>query len=247
MSYKRLVLLAAGAVLAASLMSNAASPVSAISSDKPEKPACSDPNEVSDKMASSHAAPAASGKPACKDADEASPASATSLVPSASPSPHSEIPAVNTQKAAEVNPAARTPESAVFPAFSTLPVKPIQSPGSDHDHDHDGNKHDQPNTVITPTGLAMTDTVLSYCAEVDRNAGDTYEAGVKMITQGHSDSEVASVRKTPEYARTRDTIKAQLSKVSFGTGLLACRQFSGAPHKPYGITTPIRTKQFGSD
>ena len=93
----------------------------------------------------------------------------------------------------------------------------------------------------------MTDTVLSYCAEVDRNAGDTYEAGVKMITQGHSDSEVASVRKTPEYARTRNTIKAQLSKVSFGTGLLACRQFSGAPHKPYGITTPIRTKQFGSD
>lgn len=243
MSFKRSVLLAVGVALAASLISNAASPMSAVSSDKPEKPACSDTNGVSAKSPSSLVSTVSSEeseKLTCKDMDQTQPTSDASLAPPASPtSPASKMPAVNTHDAAEMNSATQTPKSATLP-------RPIQAPSSALDHDHDKGKHDQPNTVITPAGLAMADTVLSYCAEIDRNSGDTYEAGIKMIIQGHSESEISSVRKTAEYAKTRDTINTQLSRVSYGTGLSACQQFSGATHRPNGVASPIHTRQFGS-
>jgi hypothetical protein len=92
----------------------------------------------------------------------------------------------------------------------------------------------------------MTDTVLSYCAQIDRNAAHTYQAAIAIVTQGHADAEIASVRMMPDYAKTQAAISAQLATVNFGSGLLACRNFSGATHRPYGITSPVHTPEFGS-
>jgi len=132
---------------------------------------------------------------------------------------------------------APAPKSSSLPVFPVSPVTPAQSPTSHNE----GQKHDQANTVITPTGLALTDTVLSYCAQVDRSEATAYLAGITMIIQGHPGGEIAAVRMTPDYAKTQATTIAQLANVSSGSGVVACRIFSEPVHKPHGISSPIRT------
>jgi hypothetical protein len=134
------------------------------------------------------------------------------------------------------------PKSAISPVSPVKPIKPIKPASSDPVT----NPNDNPNTVITPTGLATADTALSYCAQIDRSAAQTYQSGITMITQGHADAEIAAVRSTPDYAKTQAALNELLSKVSFGSGLQACRQFAGATHKPYGVSSPVHTPQFGS-
>jgi hypothetical protein len=67
-----------------------------------------------------------------------------------------------------------------------------------------------------------------------------------MVTQGHDAGEISAVRMDSDYVKTQAAISAQLATISFGNGLLACRQFIGGTHKPYGIATPIHSQQFGS-
>jgi len=104
------------------------------------------------------------------------------------------------------------------------------------------NRPNHPNTVLTATGLATADTVLSYCAQVDQASASQYQSGITMITQGHDNAEAAAIRMTAEYSKTQDTIHNQLAKVPYGSALLACRDFAtGSTHHLNGFSSPIRT------
>lgn len=123
------------------------------------------------------------------------------------------------------------------PNLSGSPVSPVAPKSASH---VDDDKRNQPNTVLTPTGLATTETVFSYCAQVDRSASPNYLAGVAMITRGHHENEVAGLRRTSDYLKTQATINTQLAKVPYGSGLLACRAFRGATRN-LGVSSPVRT------
>jgi hypothetical protein len=131
------------------------------------------------------------------------------------------------------------PKSTATPVSPVKPIKPSST-------DPVTNPADNPNTVITPAGLATADGALSYCAQIDRNAAATYQSAISIITQGHADAEIASVRTSPEYAKTQAALNQLLANVSFGNGLLACRQFASATHKPYGVSTPVHSPKLGS-
>jgi hypothetical protein len=122
------------------------------------------------------------------------------------------------------------------PAIATGPHGTAPTPASVDD------RHNQPNTVLTATGLATADTVLSYCAQVDHSSSAQYLAGITMITQGHDSAETAAIRSTDEYSKTQASLNTQLVKVPYGSALLACRDFvTGSTHHISGFSSPIRT------
>ena len=177
MNSKRSVLLTVGAVLAASLMAHAASPIA--------------------KPASQISKPTPTSKPATSSPITLSSSS---------------------------NPAAISPQS----------VDP---------------KPNSPGTVLTPSSLATVDTVLSYCSNVDRSSASGYQSAITIITQGHSDAEVAGVRGTAEYAQTQGALNSQLARTSLGLGIPACRAFIASSRHVGGvpITSPIHKKIVGSN
>ena len=253
MSFTRSALLTAGVVLAASLISNAAqNPARTSAEDEATKakPAVT----VHKSAAKTTKADADSEDTDARSSDggvvsagsDAAVTAQPNAAPSASPVPSFgtlSAPAV-TIPAGPVAPkaAVASPRSSLLSASPVSPVKPVKPLSSDPVP----ASSDSPNTTITPTGLAVTDSVLSYCAQVDRLGASTYQAAVSVVTQGHDAGEISAVRMDPDYVKTQTTIKAQLASISFGNGLFACRQFVGGTHKPFGIATPIHSQQFGS-
>jgi len=126
-----------------------------------------------------------------------------------------------------------------------LPVQPVK-PTHPASSDGPPTQPDAPNTVLTPEGLAAADTILSYCAQVDRNAAPTYQQFLAGITQGHDSAETAAVRTMPEYANTQGSINAELAKVQLVSGLSACRTIN-APTRKLGVSSPIRTRLGSAD
>jgi len=121
------------------------------------------------------------------------------------------------------------------------------SPGSTSSPASVDPKPNHPDTVLTPTGLATTDTILSYCARIDGASSSKYQSGITLITQGHDGAETAALRSTPEYSKAQAALNAQLLKVSYGSGITACRAFAtGTTHRVNGITSPIHTPLHGA-
>ena len=134
--------------------------------------------------------------------------------------------------------AAPPAKSAISPVSPVRPVAPKSSKP-------EPSRPNKPNTVITPSGLAVADSVISYCSHIDRSAAADYGMEITMVTQGHPAGEIAAVRGTAEYIQTQATLNAQLAKVALGNGMLACREFIGTNHKPFGVASPIHALQFG--
>jgi hypothetical protein len=101
--------------------------------------------------------------------------------------------------------------------------------------------------VLTPEGLATTDTILSYCAQINANGAQTYQTFMMAITQGHASGEISAVRMSPDYAKTQVALNSQLAKVPFGSGVSACRTLGTDGHGLPGVSTPIHRKLTGDD
>jgi hypothetical protein len=241
MNRKRSILLSAGAVLAASLIANAASP---------EAPGASPAREI--KPASHECATASHEKECATASQESAPASSSESAPASfasapasfasSPASFASAPA-SQESASASHPVAPASHVSAGGAPAALP----RSPGSTASPASVDDRVNQPNTVLTPTGLATTDTILSYCAQIDGKSSAQYLSGITMITQGHDNAETAAIRSMPEYSKTQVALNAQLAKVAYGSGISACRLFaSGSNHRISGFSTPIRTPM-GSD
>ena len=249
MNFKRSALLTVGAVLAASLISSAASsaqqdaaaPKSTVQSHKSTAPSHKSDTESDD---TGTVATESDVAPATSDAGTASPNFAP-LTPAAqfampAASANSTAVAAKSAQATHVS-AAQVSGSVSSPITHISPVRPVKPSSTDPGPTPTGN----PATIITPTGLATVDSILSYCAQVDRNSASAYQAGFTMVTQGHDNGEIASLRMTPDYAKVQTAINTQLANVSLGTGVLACRAFSSPGRTPYGVSSPIHTHQSG--
>src|SRR4051794_24827236 len=216
MDFKRSALLTAGVVFAASLIANAASPASPVSTDSPEKPACAAAKEPLHKSALSGASAATKNadNAECVESTESSSGSASS---SASPQPAASIvkPAGNAAA-----PAAPKSAFSIGPLVVVKPIKPLSS-------DPAPPIADQANTTLTPEGLAVADTALGYCAQVDAIGASAYQSALPVVTQGHDAAETAALRLSPDYAKTQAAFNEGLATVPAIAGASACRSFIG--------------------
>ena len=251
MNRKRSILLTAGAVLAASLIANATTPEAPGSSpkratahecatDSHEKecaPASQESEPQESAPASQESTPASQAvAPASNDSAPAksvfTPASSVFTPTSSVFTPASQVAAPASQATTPAPRGSISGSSAVV----TGPHGTTPSPASVDD------RPNQPNTVLTPTGLATADTVLSYCAQVDQSSSAQYQSGITMITQGHDNVETAAIRSMAEYSKTQASLNTQLAKVPYGSALLGCRAFAtGSTHHISGFSSPIRT------
>jgi hypothetical protein len=78
-------------------------------------------------------------------------------------------------------------------------------------------------TTIFIESLARVDGIISYCARTDAKNAQSYQDNVAMIIRGHSRTEIQGDRGTSRYQYALGVINLQLSKISTGTGMSACK------------------------